>query len=102
MSTPNTITVDAQECSTCRELKPITEFYASEVHGTKRCKPCFRRRIDTANKLNGRRSTSLSAAEVEWLATLFRKLPSSELRALARRPEFAKLARKIAAMKGTP
>ena len=93
-----TVTVDAEECSACHHSKPRTEFYDSELKGTKRCKPCFRARIDAANKRNGRRSTSLSASEVEWLNALLRVLPTSELRDSARRPEYAKIARKIGAM----
>lgn len=92
------ITVDALECSVCGERKPLTEFYDSEVCTSKRCKSCFRARIDAANKRSGRRSTSLSVPEVVWLNTLLRALPSSGLRDLARRPEYVVLARKVATM----
>ena len=92
------ITVDAETCSACKRSKPRTEFYDSELCRGKRCKVCFRARVDATNKQNGRQSTSLSVQEVTWLQTLFRALPSSDLRDLAKRPEYVKFASKIATM----
>lgn len=96
------ISVEAEVCSKCGETKPHSEFYDSEVRATKRCKPCFRARVDATNKRYGRKSTSVSRLEAIWLDTLFRALPSSDLRNLARRPEYRKLAHKIATMVKDP
>ena len=92
------ITVDAEQCSVCEQSKPCTEFYASELLGPKRCKPCFRVRIDKQNRRSGRLSTSLSLKEQAWLDSLLRAVPSSSLRDLARRPEYITIARKVTAM----
>lgn len=92
-------------CTTCELPKPVEAFYASEVQRTgrskpsSRCKKCFRKRIGAQNKRQGRQSTSLSFQEVVWLDKLLRTLPSSELRQLARHPEYIKLANKTRAMK---
>ena len=85
-------------CVVCKRARPVEDFYDSERRKGRRCKRCFRARVDAANRAKGRRSTSLSLEEQGWLHALLRALPSSELRHLARRPEYARLSRKIAAM----
>lgn len=96
---PGVVTVVAAECFQCGFRKPLTEFYKSEVDlDRRRCKVCCRARVDDANKRAGRKSMSYSLSEATWLHTLCRALPASELRYLARRPEYAKIARKAASM----
>lgn len=86
------------KCSGCERTKPRTEFYSSEKKKSKRCKQCHCARVYRQNKNNGRRSTSFSAAQIQWLDTVIRALPCSSLRDYAQRKAYGEISRKMANM----
>lgn len=102
MSDSGEITVPTLRCrGACKQLKPITEFYESELNpvgksGGGRCKLCFRKRVDNANKRAGRQSMSFSKKELVWLrSALHGMLSVSDMHTFAKDPAHTSILRKI-------
>jgi hypothetical protein len=89
-------------CYLCARILPPEDFYASERGvASGRCKPCFRKRVNAANKKAGRGSASFSAAEIHFARTaLKRMLTSADFYTLSGSPAFASVLRKFERMGG--
>lgn len=100
------IVVQARKCATCRLVKPLVEFYESELkhsaHGG-RCRPCMRARMQRKDRRTGRRATSFSRAEALWLQQALRKMPAAPpLHDMVKQQAYARVARKIDRMVDRP
>jgi len=88
------------KCSKCKQDKPESEFYDSEVNSShRRCKECFRKRTDKSDRKSGRASMSFTHLESQWATRALRAmLTTPAMHKYATDPAFTQVLRKFQGM----